>query len=108
MTENFLFITKATDLDAGKYVVTARNGIIGPAEEELVLIIYPLAPTLTIKAEKTLFEIGDDVMLPCEITAYPPPDIKWYKITYQQGRRKEEILVEQDLGMNLSGFAFSA
>ena len=98
MTDNYLLITKVTDFDAGSYLIKASNDINVPAEEQLHLIVFPLAPTLAINAEKTLFEIGDDVMLPCEIKGYPVPEIRWYKITYKQGRREEILIKGDDLG----------
>ena len=102
MSDNYLFITKVTDFDAGSYLIKANNDINVPAEEQLQLIVFPLAPTLAINAEKTLFEIGDDVMLPCEIKGYPVPEIRWYKITHKQGRREEIPIKGNDLGKNLA------
>ena len=98
MTDNYLLIRKITDFDSGTYVIKAINDINIPDEKKIDLIVYPLAPTLAIKAEKTLFEIGDEVLLPCEIVAYPMPKVNWYKITYQQGKRSELPMHDNDLG----------
>ena len=97
-TENYLQISEVTDLDAGKYVVKATNGVGKgpPAEATIQLIVYPLFPTLEIKSEKTLFAPGEDVMIPCEMKAYPFTEIVWYKSYYKNRRRVEEPIIEDN------------
>ena len=60
MTDNYLQISQVADFDAGLYLVRAQNGIQSAAEATLQLIVYPLFPTMAIKAKQTLFEPGDD------------------------------------------------
>ena len=55
-------------------------------------MVYPLFPSIRINMGKTLFKPGEDVVIPCEVTAYPPPDIDWFKITYVRGRRTQEVI----------------
>ena len=101
MTDNYLQISNVADYDAGSYLVRAQNGIEGSqaaAEAILRLIVYPLFTNLTLKASKTLYQPGDDVLLPCEVKAYPPPVIRWYKVSYHRGRRNETLLEEDPEG----------
>ena len=39
------------------------------------LMVYPLFPTIKIDMGKTLYKPGENIVVPCEITAYPPPNI---------------------------------
>ena len=104
LTDNYLQIRRITDFDAGTYVIKANNDINIPDEKKMELIVYPLAPTLAINTDKTLFEVGDQVIIPCEIKAYPLPKVNWYKTTYQQGRRSELPLLNNDLGTLVVAF----
>ena len=99
VTENYLQISKVSDLDAGFYEIKADNGIQtgniedgeagSTASSKLQLIVYPLFPTVKINADKTLFKPGEDLMIPCEVKTYPRPDIKWFKVAYVRGRKRE-------------------
>lgn len=99
MSENFLQVSKVSDFDAGTYVVKALNGIKPTTENSntasLQVIVYPLYPSVSITANKTLFKPGEDVVIPCTVTAYPFPRVEWYCVKYKSGRR-QEIKVEED------------
>ncbi len=74
----------------------AENGIgASPTESKLELIVYPLHPTVDITMEKSIFVPGKDIRFPCKIRGYPPPTVRWYKISYWRGRSKE-ALIEDD------------
>ena len=81
-----------TDFDAGVYVLKADNGLEDTASASMTLIVYPLFPVVKITAEQTLFKPGDDVGVPCEVKTYPHPEIEWFKVTYNRGRRREKKL----------------
>jgi len=94
MTENYLKISEISDFDNGTYVVRADNGIQSgsshpnhKSEAVFHLMVYPLFPTIKIDMGKTLYKPGENIVVPCEITAYPPPNIAWFKVTYDRGRR---------------------
>ncbi len=104
MTEDYLQINKVRDYDAGTYVVKADNGIYwGDSDSsgdnlslgQFHLIVYPLFPSVSIVAEKTLFGPEEDVVISCQVRAYPFPTIEWFKIKYDRGRR-QELKIEED------------
>jgi hypothetical protein len=83
------------DLDAGKYVVRAENGIGEAAEKTLDVVVYPLYTSAKIEIDKAIFAPESDVSIGCEVRGYPPPTIEWFKLSRIRGGRNMTQMEEQ-------------
>lgn len=89
-----LKLKDVTDMDGGMYSVRAENGIGEPASKEIEVIVYPLYSEANIKLEKSIFKPESDLVIPCEVRGYPPPEIKWFKMENRRGGTDKTELVE--------------
>ena len=62
-----LIIRNPSFHNGGQYSVVASNGVGGPAEAYVNVIIYPIAPTITLTSEKSIYEPGEEAILSCNI-----------------------------------------
>ncbi len=88
-------VHRVKDIDGGRYVIRADNGIGEPATKTIELIVYPLYSSAKIKMDKTVFSPEADVVLNCEVRGYPPPTIRWFKLPKRRASRDRQEIVEE-------------
>ncbi|KAK5871160.1 hypothetical protein PBY51_004055 [Eleginops maclovinus] len=80
-SEGSVFITTANDNAVGMYTCTAYNsyGTMGKSEPTKVILQDP--PTLNVPPRSEyLQEVGRDLIIPCEASGDPTPNVTWSKI----------------------------
>ena len=60
-------IKNPTNFNAGKYTITASNGIGNPSSASTNIIIYPILPTITLTSEKSIVEPDSEAILTCKV-----------------------------------------
>jgi hypothetical protein len=64
--------------DSGVYICTADNGIGRPIQREFQLeVTVPVQANISLT--RTVYPIGSDISIPCDVDGYPIPQVVWYK-----------------------------
>lgn len=89
LQDHSLRFKDVSDLDAGSFTVIAENGIGKPDSKTVEVVVYPMRPSAKIKLEKSIFKPESDFSIPCDVKGYPPPDIKWFRISSRTSSKTE-------------------
>lgn len=57
------------------------------------MVVYPLYTSVSVSMDQSIFKPGSDMVVPCEVRGYPPPEVTWeatYELRAASSPRAEE------------------
>ncbi|KAK1166190.1 coiled-coil domain-containing protein 141-like [Acipenser oxyrinchus oxyrinchus] len=110
-----LFIKKATDSDAGLYVVRAKNSSGTLSSSAILQVkVQGQPPNFKTKIEDKVLLVGEDLFLECTVSGRPTPHILWLKdhVVVASGESKIQnlsdthVLLKRKVGLADTGKYF--
>ncbi|MGH0128838.1 UNVERIFIED_CONTAM: hypothetical protein FKN15_052895 [Acipenser sinensis] len=110
-----LFIKKATDSDAGLYVVRAKNSSSTLSSSAILQVkVQGQPPNFKTKIEDKVLLVGEDLFLECTVSGRPTPHILWLKdhVVVASGESKIQnlsdthVLLKRNVGLADTGKYF--
>jgi hypothetical protein len=90
------------DSDGGTYLVTANNGVGESASKAITVIVYPTPISVSIDLDKSIFRPGSDVTVPCLVSGYPPPTVRWLRLGRRAGIAPQPVEESDDVLIDTS------
>jgi len=78
-----MLVTSAHSTDRGKYRCTAKNSV-GPEQTHEAELVVRFGPTIAVRRPRVQQAAGYDVILQCQMEAFPGPKINWFQLGNEQ------------------------